>query len=152
MVKWQPLKMSSQRNGFTLANIATTACLCLRCTKTRTQRRTNGRNTAYLDVLLRVLQVFKERFVPPNNSWIFVGTWVGVSLRLTGLTTKESMKIRSLLLSSPGFHSVTLRALGREDFGSLLFISVFLSHGDNDEFQINAIASLWTISYGLFFV
>ena len=30
--------------------------------------------SSHLDVLLRVLQVFKERFVSPSNSRLFVGT------------------------------------------------------------------------------
>ncbi len=72
--KSQPLKLTLQWNGSILANTATTACLCLQCTKTRTQKPTNGCYIAYLDVLLRVLQVFKERFVSPSNSRLFVGT------------------------------------------------------------------------------
>ena len=76
---------------------------------------------SYLDVLLGVLKVIEQSIFSPCDSGLLVGSTVRVAIRLAGLTTKESVKIRALLVWTTFFDSVTLTALSLEDLGSLLF-------------------------------
>jgi len=78
----------------------------------------------YFDVLFRVLQVLKQRVFAPGDSTLLVGGGIGVSIGLSGLTTKKAVQIRSLLVRSALLDRVALRALGLENLGSLL-----LAHG-----------------------
>lgn len=78
---------------------------------------------SYLDVLLGVLQVLEKSVFLPDDSTLLVGGGVRISISHTRLPTKETMKIRSLLVSTSRFNSVALRALGFEDLGPLLFTS-----------------------------
>jgi hypothetical protein len=83
----------------------------------------------YLDVLLGILKVFKESIVAPGNAGLFVGGTVRVPVGLSGLATKESVKVGTLLVSTTLFDVVTLTALGLEGLGALLFAR-FLGHGE----------------------
>jgi hypothetical protein len=83
--------------------------------------------STYLDVLLGILKVFEESIFGPSDSTLLVRSRVGVSVGEARLTTKETVEIRALLVRSSLFNGMALRALGLEDLGSLLFVSV--SHG-----------------------
>ena len=85
--------------------------------------------TTHLDVLLGVLEVFKEGVVSPGDTRLLVGTGVGVSVGLSRLTSEKAVKIGSLLVGSTLLNGVALRALDLEDLGTLLLVS-FLAHFD----------------------
>jgi len=50
---------------------------------------------------------------------------VGIARSLAGLSAKEAVQVRSLLVSTACLDSVALRALGLEDLGSLCDVSHF---------------------------
>lgn len=83
---------------------------------------------AHLNVLLGILQIFKQSIISPSNSTLFIGGTVRISIGLSTLTAEESVKIWSLLMRSSGLDGVALGALRLEDFGALLFVP-FLGHG-----------------------
>jgi hypothetical protein len=84
--------------------------------------------STYLDVLLGILQVFKEGIITPRNPTFLIGSTVRVSIGHTTLSTVEATKIRSLLVCPAGLDCMTLRALCLEDLGTLRFVTV-LGHG-----------------------
>jgi hypothetical protein len=75
----------------------------------------------YLDVLFRVLQVFKQSIVTPYNTGILVGSAIRISIGLSRLSSKESEQVRSLFMRAALFHGVALRAFGFKYLGSFLF-------------------------------
>ena len=75
----------------------------------------------YLDVLLGVFQVLEKGIIVPSDTRLFVGGRVRVPVGLSGLTAKETVEVRSLLVRTTFFDSVALTALGLENLGSLLF-------------------------------
>ena len=79
--------------------------------------------------LLGILQIFKQGVVTPGDSRLLVGCRIRVTIGLTRLASKETVQIRSLLVSSTFFNGVALGALGLEDLGSLLFVWSF-AHGE----------------------
>lgn len=79
-----------------------------------------------LDVLLWVLEVFKKSLILPDNTRLLVGRGVRVTTCLSRLTSEESVKIRSLLVSTSLLYSVALRTLGLENLCSFLFVSSLL--------------------------
>ena len=83
----------------------------------------------HLDVLLWVFEVFEQSVVTPGDTRLFVGGGVRVTIGLSRLTTKKSVKVGSLLVSSTFLNGVALGALGLEDLGSLLFVWSF-AHGE----------------------
>jgi hypothetical protein len=54
------------------------------------------RRVTHLDVLLGVLEVFKESVVSPHDARLFVGTAVGVTFSLSGLATPKAVQVGSL--------------------------------------------------------
>ena len=82
----------------------------------------------YLDVLLGIFKVFKESIITPLDTRLLVGTGVRVSVSLSRLASEKAVEIGALLVGSSFLDSVTLRALGLEDLGSLLLVSWFLAH------------------------
>lgn len=87
-----------------------------------------SKHLTYLDVLLGVLEVFKEGVISPSDTGLLVGTGVRVPIGLSRLTTEKSVEVGSLLVWSTLLNSVALRALDLEDLGSLLGVSVLLAH------------------------
>ena len=78
----------------------------------------------HLDVLFGVFQILKQGVFTPHDPALLVGRRVRVTVGLTGLTTKEAVQIRSLLVRTTLLDRVALRALGLEDLGSLLFAHI----------------------------
>jgi hypothetical protein len=114
----------SQRQGLIIRHDATaqSCILPLFCSTTYIQ---HNKYQTHLDVLLRILQIIKKCIFSPHNTTLLIGTRVRISIRLSRLTSPESVEVGSLLVSSATFDSVALRAFGLEDLGSLLFVSWF---------------------------
>ena len=87
------------------------------------------KHRTHLDVLLGVLEVVEEGFVPPGDAGLLVGGGVGVSLGLSGLAAEEAVEVGPLLVGAALLDGVALRALGLEDLGPLLFVAALLAHG-----------------------
>ena len=75
------------------------------------------------NVLLRGLEVVKERVLLPDDSRADVGLAVGVSRGLSGLASEEAVQVGSLLVATSRLDSVALRALGLENLGSFLCVT-----------------------------
>ena len=78
------------------------------------------------DVLLWILEVFEEGVVSPDDVGVLVGLGVGVSLHSSGLSSKQSVEVWSLLVGTSLLVSVALSTASLEQLLSSLHVSLWL--------------------------
>ena len=85
------------------------------------------------NVLLGVLEVFKQRLLVPLNAFLLVGIGVGIALDLAGLAAKEAVQHGADLVALAFLQGMALRASCLEKVGTLLSIALFETHCDGCE-------------------
>ena len=77
------------------------------------------------NVLLRSQKVLEESILVPGDSLLHVGIGISVSLSLTSLAAKESVKVRSLLVGLTSSTHVALSTLSLENLSTLSNVTHF---------------------------
>lgn len=91
------------------------------------QHTSHRTKSTHLDVLLRILQIFKEGILSPHDTTFLIGARIRIPVGQSRLTAEKPVEVGSLLVGSARFDGMALRALGLEDLGSLLLVT-WLGH------------------------